>query len=125
MKKLILGVCEGRHEMPCKNFIFGQEIDQKWLVNPKMLEELAFWHLCENLEDAGLLSWRQQPDPENYGSDIAVNYAATGTELVIYVTGLTVAVFATVNAAKALEFAKITLMHFDRESGQYYPQLVR
>ena len=124
MKKLEVGVYEGRHEMPCKNFMFGQEIDQKWLENPTWLEALAssrFWRL---LQDANLITWHQVPSEDYYYADDCVG-RADEVELEIYVTGLTIAVFAIVNAAKAWGFEKITLMHYNRESGQYYPQEVR
>lgn len=42
---------------------------------------------------------------------------------VVYVTGLTMAVIATVNACKALGL-ELVLMHYDKESGVYFPQFV-
>lgn len=48
-----------------------------------------------------------------------------GTEaLNLYVTGLTVALVAVLNACHQLGI-RVTLYHFDRNSGQYYPQEVR
>lgn len=44
-------------------------------------------------------------------------------ELHIYVTGLTVALIASLNACKKLN-QKVVLYHFDRTSGEYYPQEV-
>lgn len=44
-------------------------------------------------------------------------------ELHIYVTGLTVALIASLNACKKLN-KKVVLYHFDRTSGKYYPQEV-
>lgn len=44
-------------------------------------------------------------------------------ELHIYVTGLTVALIASLNACKKLN-KKVVLYHFDRTSGEYYPQEV-
>lgn len=44
--------------------------------------------------------------------------------LVLYVTGLTVALVAVINACHEAD-VPLTLMHYDRESGGYYPQGVR
>lgn len=46
------------------------------------------------------------------------------TSLSLYVTGLTVALIAVLNATKELNI-KVTLWHFDRESGKYYCQEVK
>lgn len=43
------------------------------------------------------------------------------TELTLYVTGLTVALVSVLNYCHANN-VKVTLMHFDRDSGNYYPQ---
>ena len=45
------------------------------------------------------------------------------TELTLYVTGLSVALLAVVQVANDRGIT-LTAMHFDRESGQYYPQHV-
>lgn len=42
----------------------------------------------------------------------------------LYVTGLTVALVAALNACRILSI-EVTLYHFDRTSGTYYPQKVR
>lgn len=42
-------------------------------------------------------------------------------KLNLYVTGLTVALIAVLNVTKELNI-KVTLWHFDRESGEYYKQ---
>lgn len=46
------------------------------------------------------------------------------TRLHLYVTGLTVALIAVLNATRELNI-KVTLWHFDRESGKYYCQEVK
>jgi len=45
-------------------------------------------------------------------------------ELTVYVTGLTVALVAVINACRRYG-VKLTLMHFDRDSGTYYRQEVK
>lgn len=42
--------------------------------------------------------------------------------LVIYASGLTPALLAAINAAKRLEFWGITVMHHNRDTGEYLPQ---
>lgn len=44
--------------------------------------------------------------------------------LTVYVTGLSVALVAVINACHALD-VRLTLMHYDRERGKYFPQIVR
>lgn len=46
------------------------------------------------------------------------------TKLNLYVTGLTVALVAVLNVTKELNI-KVTLWHFNRESGKYYSQEVK
>lgn len=46
------------------------------------------------------------------------------TDLILYVTGLTVALICVVNACKELNI-KLTLMHYDKNTGDYYPQEVK
>ena len=54
---------------------------------------------------------------------IANRYVNGIEELTLYVTGLTVALVAVINACRIWN-VKLTLMHYDRESGNYYPQKV-
>jgi len=46
------------------------------------------------------------------------------SELVLYVTGLTVALISVLNVCRELNI-KLTLMHYDRSTGGYYPQEVK
>lgn len=46
------------------------------------------------------------------------------TELTLYVTGLTVALVAAINVCRQNSI-KLTLMHFDRATGNYYQQPVK
>ncbi len=55
---------------------------------------------------------------------IANRYVNGIEELTLYMTGLTVALVAVINACRGFN-VKLTLMHYDRESGNYYPQEVR
>lgn len=93
---LNLGLCVGRHELPTDDCIF-QEI-----INPTDTDGL-----------------------ENEAKKSILKYTA-GRKLSgvnIYVTGLTVALAASVNAIKNINpDCKIVLFHYDRDNGNYYSQ---
>ena len=55
---------------------------------------------------------------------IAKRYVNEIEELTLYVNGLSVALVAVINACRGFN-VDLTLMHYDRESGNYYPQKVR
>lgn len=42
----------------------------------------------------------------------------------LYVTGLTVALIAALNAARKLQI-QVVLYHYDKNTGTYYPQLIK
>lgn len=87
------GLCKGRHDIPgVTHYIFPQE------VNPLDVDGLQV-HANAWLE-------------KNYPKD---------EHLELYVTGLTVALIAALNAAHNF-LLEVTLYHYDRETGKYYPQ---
>lgn len=95
--KINLGLCQGRHSIPqVSSYIFAQE------VNPLDVDGLTRQAIVT------LLELKKQGI----------------TTIDLYVTGLTVALVAVINAAIT---HGITLIcwHFDRESGNYYPQELR
>lgn len=96
MKKFTFGLCEGRHEIPVDEYIFGTVIE-----DPTDTEGLAV----------------------KAANVFASNDIEAGDEVEIYVTGLTVALIAAIVAVKEIG-ATVTLYHFDRETGSYFPQLV-
>jgi hypothetical protein len=109
-------LCAGRHEMPANDgAIFPGEINP---LDVAGLEVQARKRLLEMFPE-----WKQ-----GYGSlpnqicptDILV---AVRGELRLYVTGLSVALVAVINACRWMG-VDLTLLHFDRESGEYYPQMV-
>jgi hypothetical protein len=69
--------------------------------------------------------FQQQVNPLDVdGMEQAAVEAVTGLDaLTLYVTGLSVALVAVINACRA-QGVELTLMHYDRESGSYYPQHV-
>lgn len=88
-----IGLCKGRHEI--------EEV--KEYIFPQEVNPLD----VKGLEETAL--------------EIVSKIEAD--ELHIYVTGLTVALIASLNACKKLN-KKVVLYHFDRTSGEYYPQEV-
>lgn len=91
----------------------------------------------EKVKILGLCKGRHEiPGVDNYvyptevdpldldGLQNAAVQAVAGVESVhLYVTGLTVALVAVINACKA-EGVALTLYHFNRDTGDYYPQAV-
>ena len=95
MKKIALGLCAGRHEIPVENYIFS-EIPTERIFDFAWQEGMARSILVDKEVD----------------------------ELVLYVTGLTVASFSVMNVCKELG-VKLTLMHYNRDSGEYVSQAIK
>ena len=89
-----MALCEGRHEIP--QAVDGAIFDT--VINPLDVEGL-------------------QTEAYNKLKSLDIK------DLSLYVTGLTVALVAVLNACRQLNI-EVTLHHFDRESGSYYPQKV-
>lgn len=112
-RKIIIGVCKGRHEMPCTDFVFGNTISN--VTDVDALEKEAYEKIKNILDREGI------GDEEVYGGYKFVDcVSARACEIQLYVTGLTVAVIAAMKAAQMA--AKVTLMHYDNATGVYYPQ---
>lgn len=97
--KLVVGLCKGRHSMPCSYYIFENEVNPLDLEN---LNNVAFTRL-NNLVNKYMIS------PKEY-------------ELVIFVTGLTVALIELIKVAMSLKFYNIVLMHYNISNNSYYEQ---
>jgi hypothetical protein len=98
--KIILGLCEGRHEVPgVSRYILPQS------VNPRKLK----W-----IEDTAYLSISKIFN--NINEDIYVD---------LYVTGSKIALVSVINVLKRDSRVKqIILYHYHKESGTYFPQKV-
>lgn len=95
MKTCKIGVCKGRHEMPCDLFVFENTIEDPTDVEKIEKEAIYFFH--KNFFNEGVKKFE------------------------IYVTGLTVALIAVLKAADRF-CDEIVLMHYDIKTGNYYPQ---
>jgi len=96
MEKILkIGVCEGRHEMPVEKYIYGQQVNPLDVIG---LETQAEKRLLELKGDCN--------------------------QLHLYVTGLTVAVIATIKMAIKM-FDNVVLLHYNRDSNSYYQQIFK
>lgn len=123
METITVGLIKGRHDMPCAEYIFEGD------VNPLDFEAMRETIRTFLLERVGIGTSCDGPAPNvaNRNSDIQVFLrlqAFVGLrKLVVYVTGLTACTAALV-AECARTGVDLTLMHFDRDSGQYVQQHV-
>ena len=113
-KTLCVGLIPGRHDLPVEDYIFPESVDPTDLDGLNRLASTWIEAHCVPSQKVGLglnqADWHT--DVLVWGSDV---------ELVLYVTGLTAATTAVVRAC-ALNGISLTLMHYDRESGDYLPQ---
>lgn len=96
LEVLKIGVCKGRHEMPCDFYIFGSEIKDPTDVKSLELEAEA---------------------------SISALVKDSNTRLEIYITGLTVAVIAVLKTAIKYS-VNVVAMHYDTRTGKYYEQKI-
>lgn len=117
MKELtiILGLCKGRHEMPVEDYIFEQEINP---TDVSGITDVAYSKLRELYPECRVVT-TCMPNQADY-TDVPVYKRG---HLDLYATGLTVALIAVINVCKSLGI-DVVLYHYDRESGEYYPQHV-
>ena len=115
MKNIVtLGLTEGRHELPpVDGFIFPKEVDPTDLeyINATVSEKIQSFVGIKKTPRLGLnqSSW---DDVECFEGEKILH---------LYVTGLTV-LTASVISYCALNGISLTLFHYDREAGSYYPQ---
>lgn len=123
--KLNMALCHGRHNIPdaVDGEIFTAEILD--VTDTSTLERHAFtgiWNAAfrhyKNGE-TGFLRTEEDWD----GSDCEPLELVPGLRLNLYVTGLTVALIAALNVCRK-EGLNVTLWHYDRVTGSYYPQKV-
>lgn len=114
MGKVVVGLIRGRHEMPCTDFIFDSD------VAPLDFDGMAKVIRAFIADKVGVSATYYGP-ADNI-ADFADCKVWTGDkDLIVYVTGLTAATTA-LCAECARSGVTLTLMHFDRDSGDYVPQ---
>lgn len=115
-RTLNLSLCEGRHSIPqASDGSIFREIPERLMTDPALLEEAAFGRLwsIEHAKGLDLLD-----DTELYCSGLNPRVPIN-----LYVTGLTVALVAVLNVCRR-EGVTVTLWHYNRDTGKYFPQSV-
>ena len=109
-------LCAGRHEIPqATDGAIFREIPERLITSPHMLEEAAFGRLWSIEHSLGVDS----PDEE----ELYCSGLNPAVPVNIYVTGLTVALIAVLNVCRR-ERVPVTLYHYNRGTGTYFPQSV-
>lgn len=94
---VVAGLCKGRHDIPgVEEYVYPNSVNPLHLGN-MFVEATEFMERME-LKDGDLLK--------------------------LYVTGLTVALVTVINKCR-FEGVSLILYHYDRDSGTYYPQVVK
>ena len=115
MKEIKVGLIKGRHEMPVNNYIFDEIND---VLDFDNMNKQIINFINNNIDVYAA-----------YGCGINqigyedVEVLTSDTKLIVYVTGLT-SVTAELIKVCALKGISLTLMHYDRESGDYLPQII-
>ena len=112
-EKIMVGLCAGRHEMPVSEYIFDEVED---VLDFKAISDRIFYFLRDRVgfsvtPGCGI----------NQADYVDIEVFRGDKELVLYVTGLT-SLTAEVIRLCALHGISLTLMHFNRETGEYVPQ---
>lgn len=110
-----VGLCRNRHPLPVEEYIFEQEINP---LDFNAMHDTALKFVLDhcNIIECGQWSAPNQTD----WTDVS---ALVGDELIVYATGLTAALCAVINVCQA-HGVPLTVMHYDRVSGEYLPQKV-
>lgn len=115
MEKVIVGLCAARHPLPVDEYIYPEA------VNSLDFDSLRAVAVKFVLDRVGVESVYAQPINGNDYTDTACFRGRR--ELVVYVTGLTAAMAAVISVC-AENGVHLTLMHYDRDSGDYKPQVI-
>ncbi len=97
--------------------VFGNECD----FDLGNLETIAAEFIEREFGKSEISPWNA---PACYASWHDSEFFRIDGELVVYVTGFTPALVALINVCRKVGMSKLTLMHFDRNSGEYVPQNV-
>lgn len=106
-KEMNIALFESRHKIPnaCDGSFFDCSISSNLLTNPEQLEKLAYSRFVAKQVELGIETTQ-------------------GLQVNLYVTGLTVALIAVINAL-ANTRVELTLWHYDRDTKNYYSQKVK
>lgn len=114
---LKLGLISGRHDLPVEDYVFNVIKD---VTDIDTLEEEAYQklkELCGQPHDGHVA-------PAAYREHADARFVNNGTPVVVYATGLSVALIAVINAARALGVHDLTVMHYDACQKAYFAQKI-
>lgn len=112
---VVVGLCAARHAMPVTEYIYPESVDPTDFSGmEKVAEDFVLQHV-------GLTVTERQALDQRYGEDVPC--WSGKRSLIVYVTGLTACTAAVIKVC-ALNGVNLTLMHYDRESGEYLPQRI-
>lgn len=120
MAKIILNLFAGRHDLPKNKSIFNGALND--VTNVNAIEDYARSSLQLTAHSLGMAE--ELTVSSGYGLDEVVFDFPRNQEVVIYVTGLTVALIAVLNVLKSYD-ARVTLAHYDRNNDSYFFQEVK
>lgn len=111
------GLCAGRHEIPgVDNYIFPETIE-----DPMDFDGMSI-RVYEWIAEQGFGYTNHSWNP-TFGADYTDIPVSIGDTLVVYVTGCTPALGAVISICVDSGIP-LTLMHYDRATGGYKPQVV-
>lgn len=125
MKKLNLALCDSRHEMPScvVGSIFPNTVSMTDVIGDHGLET-AIDTIYDHAKKAGMIITDGETVYYNRFTGEEIHYPSKlDARVCVYVTGFTPCIGAVVNACIAVGW-RLTLMHYDRESGEYLPQKI-
>ena len=108
-----VGLVAGRHDIPVSEYIFPDGIDD--VTDFVGMEQIATKFFKKIYSLGSHTEWNSTPDYTDYEISVG-DYVVR-----IYVTGLTAALIAAINAANVFQ-VRVQIMHFDRNTNTYIPQ---
>lgn len=124
MKTLNLSLCDSRHEMPAcvVGSIFPNTVNMADVIGTRGVNA-ATDAICEHANKCGMTWYDTAVYYDRFTGEEIRTIGKLDAELCVYVTGFTPCIGAVVNACIANGW-HLTLMHYDRESGEYLPQKI-
>ena len=114
MEKIIVGLCAGRHELPVSEYIFN-EIKDPSDINA--IQNMAYEWVNSHCHIR--TAYRESLNQAEQGDQLCY----VGDHVILYVTGLTVALAAVIRAC-AENGVSLTLRHYNPKTDNYTDQMM-
>jgi len=101
MKKIEIGLVNNRHELPVTSYIFDNIKD---ITETEKLEKIAYTGIVKAIKEAEY-THIEVIYTDEYGIDEYVTVLDDNIKVIIYVTGLTVALIAVLNVCRKLNYS--------------------